>query len=207
MAVTTKQKTAGAGLLLLCLTLVPLAGWGLLSDLAQQQQAVESGRQLIVHSSMHGLAPAGILLCLILIFWVCAILLGHKIPTLASEKSLNNGFGRLVLASFALMLIGYYGLSYYWQTKLADKGYERCPATTLLFTRVTYSAWALDPTLCYDADVKRIVQRGSWNESAQVEQMLQRRARQQEARRQFLLQEEQLKQQRQQQAKKGTAVP
>jgi endonuclease III len=70
----------------------------------------------------------------------------------------------------------------------------------LLFTRVTYSAWTLNPALCYDADVKRIVQRGVWDESKQVEQMLQRREKQLEARKQFLLQEEKIKQQRVQRA-------
>ncbi|WP_445769380.1 hypothetical protein [Rheinheimera sp.] len=98
------------------------------------------------------------------------------------------------------MVIGYYGMNQYWQSKMSTKGYEPCPATTLLFTRVTYSAWTLNPALCYDTDVKRIVLRGSSGESEQVEQMLQQRERQQEARRQFLQREEQLKQQRLQRA-------
>ena len=93
-----------------------------------------------------------------------------------------------------------YLINSYFEFKVAEKGYQPCPATTLLFTRVTYSAWTLNPALCYDADVKRIVQRGGWSESKEVEQMLQQRQRQQEARRQFLLQEEQLNQQRLQRA-------
>jgi hypothetical protein len=198
MALTSKQNAAGAGLLLFCLLLLPLVIWGLLYDVSNQQQLVASGHQLIIHSSMHGLAFGGGIFCLVLTIWIAARLIIHKfnLLPLPLEKKLNRLFSRLLLGSFLLMLASYYGVSYYWKNQMAEKGYQSCPATTLLFTRVTYNAWTLNPALCYDSDVKRIVTRGSWNESEQVEQMLQQRVRQQEARRQFLLQEEQLKQTR-----------
>lgn len=198
MALTNKQNAAGAGLLLFCLLLLSLVIWGLLYDLSNQQQLVASGHQLIIHSSMHGLAFGGGIFCLVLVVWIAARLIIHKFNLLAppSERKLNRVFSGVLLGCFVLMLAGYYGVSHYWKTQMAAKGYQSCPATTLLFTRVTYSAWTLNPALCYDSDVKRIVTRGSWNESEQVEQMLQQRARQLEARRQFLLQEEQLKRQR-----------
>lgn len=198
MALTSKQNAAGVGLLLFCLLLLPLVIWGLLYDLSNQQQQVASGHQLIIHSDMHGLAFGGGIFCLVLIIWIAARLITHKFNVLAlpSEKKLNRVFSGLLLGSFGIMLVGYYSVSHYWQTQMAAKGYQSCPATTLLFTRVTYSAWTLNPALCYDSDVKRIVTRGSWNGSEQVELMLQQRARQQEARRQFLIQEEQLKQTR-----------
>ncbi|KUM55077.1 hypothetical protein [Rheinheimera sp. EpRS3] len=197
MALTKSQKKAALGLLLLSLVLLPVVVWGLLFDLSYHTQAIASGRQLIIHSSMHGLAFGGGVLCLVLIIWV-VVRLAFKAQVY--EQRINRLFGRLIIGSFVLMLTGYYGMSLYWQTKMAAKGYEQCPASTLLFTRVTYSAWTLNPALCYDSDVKRIVLRGSSGESEQVEQMLQQRERQQEARRQFLLQEEQLKQQRLQRA-------
>jgi hypothetical protein len=198
MALTNKQNAAGAGLLLFCMLLLPLVIWGLLYDLSNQQQLVASGHQLIIHSSMHGLAIGGGIFCLVLIVWIATRLIIHKFNVLALplEKKINRVFSGLLLGSFGLMLASYYGVSYYWKSQMAAKGYQSCPATTLLFARVTYNAWALNPALCYDSDVKRIVTRGSWNESEQVEQMLQQRARQQEARRHFLLQEEQLKQTR-----------
>jgi hypothetical protein len=197
MALTKPQKKAALGLLLLCLVLLPVVVWGLLFDLSYHQQAIESGRQLIIHSSMHGLAFGGITLCLVLVIWVIVRL---NFQAHVYEQRLNRLFGKLTIVSFALMVIGYFGMNQYWQSKMLAKGYEPCLETTLLFTRVTYSAWTLNPALCYDADVKRIVLRGSSGESEQVEQMLQQRERQQEARRQFLLQEEELKQQRLQRA-------
>ena len=198
MALTSKQNAAGMGLLLFCILLLPLVIWGLLYDLSNQQQLVASGHQLIIHSSMHGLAFGGGIFCLVLIVWVATRLIIHKFNVLALplEKKINQVFSGLLLGSFVLMLASYYGVSHYWENQMAAKGYQSCPATTLLFTRVTYSAWTLNPALCYDSDVKRIVTRGSWSESEQVEQMLQQRARQLEARRQFLLQEEQVKQTR-----------
>ena len=198
MALTSKQNAAGVGLLLFCILLLPLVIWGLLYDLSNQQQLVASGHQLIIHSSMHGLAFGGGIFCLVLIVWVATRLIIHKFNVLALplEKKINRVFSGLLLGSFVLMLASYYGVSHYWENQMAAKGYQSCPATTLLFTRVTYSAWTLNPALCYDSDVKRIVTRGSWSESEQVEQMLQQRARQLEARRQFLLQEEQVKQTR-----------
>ena len=198
MALTRKQNAAGLGLLLFCLLLLPLVIWGLLYDLSNQQQQVASDHQLIIHSDMHGLAFGGGIFCLVLIMWIAIRLITHKfsLNTQSLEKRFNRIFSGLLSGSFVLMLVGYYGVSRYWENQMAAKGYEPCPATTLLFTRVTYSAWTLNPALCYNSDVKRIVTRGSWNESEQVEQMLQQRARQQEARRQFLLQEEQLKRSR-----------
>ena len=197
MALTKPQKKAALGLLLLSLLLLPVIVWGLLFDLSYHQQAIASGRKLVIHSSMHGLAFGGSILCLVLIFWV-VMRFAFQAPV--HEKKLNKLFGRLIVGSFVLMITGYYGMSWYWQTKLEAKGYEPCPASALLFTRVTYSAWTLNPALCYDTDIKRIVLRGSSGESEQVEQMLQQRERQQEARRQFLLQEEKIKQQRAQRA-------
>ncbi|WP_372624847.1 hypothetical protein [Arsukibacterium sp.] len=195
MALTSKQNAAGIGLLLFCLLLLPLIIWGLLYDLSNQHQLVKSGNQLIIHSSMHGLAFGGGIFCLVLIVWIATRLIIHKFNVLAlpSEKKLNRVFSGLLLVSFVLMPLGYYGVSHYWENQMAAKGYQSCPASTLLFTRVTYSAWTLNPALCYDSDVKRLVTRGSWNESDQVEQVLEQRTKQQEARRQFLLQEEQLK--------------
>ncbi len=198
MALTSKQNAAGLGLLLFCLLLLPLVIWGLLYDLSNQQQQVASGHQLIIHSDMHGLAFGGGIFCLVLIMWIATRLITHKfsVHTQPSEKKFNRIFSGLLLGSFGLMLVSYYGVSHYWQNQIAAKGYESCPTTTLLFTRVTYSAWTQNPALCFDSDVKRIVTRGSWNESVQVEQMLQQRVRQQEARGQFLLEEEQLKRSR-----------
>jgi hypothetical protein len=126
-------------------------------------------------------------------------LIRSKQPSVKGQRFVK-AFSTAMLASFAFIFLGNYLINSYFESKVAEKGYQPCSAATLLFTRMTYSAWTLNPALCYDADVKRIVQRGVWDESKQVEQMLQQRERQQEARRQFLLQEEQLKQQRLQRA-------
>ncbi|MCC5825439.1 hypothetical protein [Alkalimonas sp.] len=65
---------------------------------------------------------------------------------------------------------------------MTANGYQRCPDTALLFARVTYSAWVKDPVLCHDSDVRRIVRRGHWDESFQVERMLEQRIQREEVR-------------------------
>jgi hypothetical protein len=190
MALTKPKIKAALGLLLLCLVLLPVVVWGLLFDLSYHQQGIESGRLLLIHCGMHGLAFGGGILWLVIINWVVVRFVFHRFQpnTLALEQRINKFFSKLIIASIVIMLLGYLGMGQYWQTKMTAKGYEPCPASTLLFTRVTYSAWTLNPALCYDTEVKRIVLRGSSGESEQVEKMLQQRERQQKARSKFLQQ-------------------
>ena len=198
----TKAILSGGGLAIFSILMIGLMLWLFPLRLQSQLEAINSGRQLIVISESDGYAPGIILFLLVLlIFCVRAIfyLFRSKQPSVKGQVFVKV-FSIATLVSFTFIFIGNYLINNYFESKVLAKAYQPCPAATLLFTRVTYSAWTLNPALCYDSDVKRIVQRGVWDESKQVEQMLQQRERQQEARRQFLLQEEQIKQQRLQRA-------
>ncbi|WP_139243756.1 hypothetical protein [Alkalimonas amylolytica] len=84
--------------------------------------------------------------------------------------------------AFVLVFIGHFAINGYYRHQMVANGYQRCPDTALLFARVTYSAWVKDPMLCHDSDVRRIVRRGHWDESFQVERMLEQRIQREEAR-------------------------
>jgi hypothetical protein len=63
-----------------------------------------------------------------------------------------------------------------------QQGYQACPVGTLLSNRLTYSAWVKDEALCFNADIRRIICRGTAEETQQVEQYLQAQQKQQQAR-------------------------
>ncbi len=200
MELRAKAITAAFGLAVFSLLMIVLMVWLFPLQLESQLEAIYSGRQLIVISGSDAYAPgvilflgALLLLCVRAIFY----LLRNKQPSVKGQRFVKV-FSIAMLVSFAFIFIGNYLINHYFESRVSAKGYQPCPATTLLFARVTYSVWTLNPSLCYDADVRRIVQRGGWDESKQVEQILQQRAKHQAARQQFLQREEQLKQQRQQ---------
>lgn len=198
----TKAILSGIGLASFSILMINLMLWLFPLRLQSQLEAIQSGRQLIVLSGSDAYAPGVIVFLMVLLLFCIRstlYLIRNKQPSVKGQRFVK-AFSKAMLVSFAGIFLGNYLINSYFESEIVDKGYQSCPATTLLFTRVTYSAWTLNPALCYDPDVKRVVQRGVWDESKEVEQMLQQREKQLEARRQFLLQEEQLKQQRLQRA-------
>lgn len=69
-----------------------------------------------------------------------------------------------------------------WDKQAQRKGYLPCPVGTLLSNRLTYTAWVQNEALCYNSDVRRIISRGTPEETKQVEQYWQAQKRQREAR-------------------------
>ncbi|MDP5192135.1 hypothetical protein [Rheinheimera baltica] len=202
MELKSKAILSVLGLAIFSVIIIGLMLWLFPESFKNQFEAINSGRQVIVLNQSNGYAPGAIISFVALFFFAVTsmfFLLKNE-----QDKAKKQRFVKFVtvavLVGLASIFVGQYLISSYLKSKISGRGYQPCPATTLLFTRVTYSAWTLNPALCFDADVKRIVQRGVWDESKQVEQMLQQRERQQEARRQFLLQEEKIKQQRAQRA-------
>lgn len=197
-----KAILSAVGLAFFSLLMIGLMLWLFPLQLRSQLEAIYSGRQLIVISGSDAYAP-GVIVFLVVLLLFCIrstfYLIRSKQPSVKGQKFVK-AFSVTFVISLALVFLGNYLINSYFESKVSKRGYQPCPASALLFARVTYSVWTLNPSLCYDADVRRIVQRGGWDESKQVEQMLQRREKQQEARRQFLQQEEQIKQQRLQRA-------
>lgn len=190
------------GLAIFSVLMIGLMLWLFPESFKNQFEAIHSGRQVIVLNESNGYAPGAIISFMVLLFFAVTsmfFLLKNE-----QDKEKKQRFVKFVTAAvlvgLASIFVGQYLISSYLKSQISARGYQPCPAATLLFTRVTYSAWTLNPALCYDSDVKRIVQRGVWDESKQVEQMLQRREKQLEARKQFLLQEEKIKLQRTQRA-------
>lgn len=202
MELKNKAITASVGLGIFALLLIALMLWLYPLQLENQLEAIHSDRQLIVISGSDAYAPGVILFLVVLLLFSIKsafYLVQHLQPSVKGQKFVK-AFSVTFVICLVLVFLGNYLINSYFESKVSKRGYQPCPASALLFARVTYSVWTLNPSLCYDADVRRIVQRGGWDESKQVEQMLQRREKQQEARRQFLQQEEQIKQQRLQRA-------
>ncbi|MDP4536003.1 hypothetical protein Q3O60_07375 [Alkalimonas collagenimarina] len=150
----------------------------------QHTNAIASESQLIIISSMHGYGPgiivgsgAGALLFLLYFMYRCI----YQTETQFFKKA------EKILASFAVIglvaiFVGRHFLTSHWQSNAYAAGFTPCPAMTLLSNRATMEVWVRNAALCFDADVRRIISRGTPDEMAQVERHLQARQKQQEAR-------------------------
>jgi len=162
--------------------------WTLLYSVQTQFAEVNSAKPLIVLSSFHAYLP-GALFALVFMTGYAANLLwrGLRRQTLSANNGKLTAIG--VLTGLALVVIGNFVINAYWQNKAEYTGYQPCPALTLLTNRVTIQAWSKNEALCFDTDVRRIIVRGTPDETNQLATHLNGRAKQQ----QFLQQEAQRK--------------
>jgi hypothetical protein len=162
--------------------------WTLLYSLQMQFAEISSAKPLIVLSSFHGYLP-GALVALVFMLGYAANRLWrglHKQP-LSADNGKTTAIG--VLAGLVLVVIGSFAINSYWGNKADYAGYQPCPALTLLTNRVTMTAWSKNEALCFDNDTRRIIVRGTSDETAQLAQHLTAREQQQQAKQRFLQQE------------------
>ncbi|WKE64623.1 hypothetical protein PVT67_13220 [Gallaecimonas kandeliae] len=156
-----------------------LCYWVYSLDRANSQEALASGRQLIIHSSSNGYIP-GVLLVLFTFGCYAFALLA-----LRPDKGRNRKAAEWVqkvttyvsVAGLILVFAGHSWFSNRWEAKAEALGYQPCPSLTLLINRMTYQAWTKNLDLCFDPEVSRLVQRGGPEESKAVEAMLAQRRR------------------------------
>ena len=178
---------------LLSFSLLWLGGcWTLLHEVQAQFAELISAKPLIVLSSFHTYLP-GALLALAFMSGYAANRLwrGLRRQTLSANNGKLTAIG--VLTGLAMVVIGNFAINAYWQGNAENTGYQPCPAFTLLTNRVTMTAWSQDEALCLDNDVRRIIVRGTPDETLQLATHLQARSKQQQAKQQFLQQEAQRK--------------
>ncbi|MDP4537086.1 hypothetical protein Q3O60_12880 [Alkalimonas collagenimarina] len=150
-----------------------------------QFEAIQSSRQLIIHSSSYAFLLSSVLFLVFFLFfsfYMVVFAIRGKIATKKHKKFVIRCFFAPMGFAFVLAFVGHFAINSYYRQQMSANGYQRCSDTTLLLARVTYSAWVKDPVLCHDSDVRRIVRRGHWDESFKVEQMLQQRNHREEAR-------------------------
>lgn len=166
--------------------------WTLLYSLQTQFAEISSAKPLIVLSSFHGYLP-GALLALVFMLGYAANRLwrGLRKQPLSADNGKTTAIG--VLAGLVLVVIGSFAINAYWDNKAEYAGYQPCPALTLLTNRVTMTAWSKNEALCFDNDTRRIIVRGTSDETAQLAQHLNAREQQQQAKQRFLQQEAQRK--------------
>jgi hypothetical protein len=173
--------------------LLLLAGcWTLLYEVQTQFTELISNKPLIVLSSFHAYLP-GALLALVFMTGYAANRLwrGLRRKTLSANNGKLTAIG--VLTGLVLVVIGNAVINAFWQGKAEYAGYLPCPALTLLTNRITMQAWSKNVALCFDTDVRRIIVRGTPDETAQLARHLLARTKQQQAKQQFLQQEAQNK--------------
>ena len=179
-----KAVAYGAGITLFCGVFALVLLWILQSDWQSQREQLHSGQQLIVLSYSSGYIPGVIagLAVLALLFTGLTFLLfaGEKAKTFKSALIRFCSIG--VLLSLGGVFGGEVYLANNWDKQALNKGYQPCPVGTLLLNRVTYTAWVKNEALCYNSDIRRIISRGTPEETKQVEQYLQAQQRQREAR-------------------------
>ncbi|WP_148275752.1 hypothetical protein [Rheinheimera nanhaiensis] len=95
-----------------------------------------------------------------------------------------------MLASLLVLFGGNFLIASHRRSQADQAGYVSCPMTTLLSNRITMEVWVHNESLCYDNDIRHLVQRGTIEEVQQVQQHLVARQKQQDARQRFLQQEQ-----------------
>lgn len=157
-------------MLTLCVSAVVMltSGWH------QHAYAISSELPLIIISSMHTYGPgiivgafSGALLFLLYFTYRCIFQTETQFFKRA-EKILAS----LAVIGLVFIFVGSHIITSHWQSKAGKAGFAPCPAMTLLPNRVTIEVWVRNESLCYDADVRRILRRGSQDETAQVAQHL-----------------------------------
>lgn len=166
--------------------------WTLLHEVQTQFAELTSAKPLIVLSSFHGYLPGAIFGVVFMLGYAASRLFQalRQQPQPANSGKIT-AIG--ILISLLLIVVGNFAINAYWQYRAEKAGYQQCPAFTLLTNRVTMTAWSQDEALCLDNDVRRIIVRGTPDETRQLATHLQARSKQQQAKQQFLQQEAQKK--------------
>lgn len=153
--------------------------WTLLYSLQVQLTEISSDKPLIVLSSFHGYIP-GTLVALLFMLSYAVNRLWRGVRQLPQPQPSDNGKVTAigVLAGLVLVFVGNFVLSAYWNQSAEQAGYQACPTLTLLTNRVTMTAWSKDEAWCFDADSRRIIVRGTTDETEQLAQLLNRKRNQ-----------------------------
>jgi hypothetical protein len=175
-----KAVLFGAGISIFCCLFALGLFWILQSDWSSQREQLKSGQQLIVLSYSSGYIPgviAGIAVIALLFTGLTLLLFANN-----KVQQLKPAFIRFcsvaVLLSLAGVFFGEMVIANKWDKQAQQKGYLPCPAGTLLSNRLTYTAWVQNEALCYNSDVRRIISRGTPEETKQVEQYWQAQQKQ-----------------------------
>lgn len=178
-----KALAYGVGISLFCVVFALALLWILQSDWQSQREQLQSGQQLIVLSYSSGYIP-GVVAGLVVI---ALLFTGLSLLVLVGEKArkLKTALIRFcsvgVLLSLGAVFAGEIYLANNWDKQAINKGYQPCPLGSLLLNRVTYTAWVQNEALCYNSDVRRIISRGTPEETKQVEQYWQAQQKRLEA--------------------------
>ena len=182
----TKAVSYGIGIAAFCSLLALALFWMLQNDWSSQRGLLASGQQLIVISYSSGYIPGVIagLATLAVLFLALTLLL------FAGSKGQQYKSGVIKFCSVAIILslvsvfAGKMFFSNSWDTQAQQQGYKPCPGGTLLSNRLTYTAWVRNETLCYSPEIRRVISRGTPEETQQVERILQIQLKRQQAQQQ-----------------------
>ncbi|SEA25377.1 hypothetical protein [Alkalimonas amylolytica] len=157
--------------------LLVIGCWTLVYSLQIQLTEISSEKPLIVLSSFHGYIPGALVaLVFMLSYAVNRLWRSLRKQPLSSDNGKITAVG--VLTGLVLVFVGNFVISAHWNKSAVKAGYQACPAFTLLTNRVTMTAWSKEETWCFDADARRIIVRGTTDETQQLSQLLSRKQKQ-----------------------------
>lgn len=179
-----KALLFGTGISAFCVLFALGMLWILQSDWQTQREQLQSGQQLIVLSYSSGYIPGVIagLLVIALLFTGLTLLLFTSSKLQKLKPALIKFCSIAVLVSIAAIFLGEMFFARQWNTQAQQRDYQPCPTGTLLSNRLTYTAWVKNEALCYNSDIRRIISRGTTEETRQVEQYWQAQQKQRAAR-------------------------
>jgi uncharacterized membrane protein len=179
-----KAVLFGVGISAFCCVFAVGLFWILQSDWNSQVQQLHSNQQLIVLSYSSGYIPGVLagLMVIALLFTGLTFLLFAGTNTQRFKPAFIRFCTLAVLLSLAGVFVGEMLIANKWDRQAQQKGYLPCPVGTLLSNRLTYTAWVQNEALCYNSDIRRIISRGTPEETKQVEQYWQAQQRQLETR-------------------------
>jgi hypothetical protein len=154
------------------------------SDWSSLRSQLSSDQQLIVINYSAGYIPGVIIglatIALLFLALTLLLFLGNKAQQFKSM--IIKYCTAAVVLCLTSIFVGELFFAARWDKQAQLQGYLPCPAGTILSNRLTYTAWVRNEALCFNADVRRIVSRGTAKESQQVEQYLQAQLKQQQTR-------------------------
>lgn len=162
MALLIKKLAVVTAMNVLSIAGTLYATLSLISDVASQNTATESGTALILVKTFHGYLPGTIIIGIGL--FLCSIALYASLYSRNIYKRMMPACNWIVLVGILAIPTGGVGISYYWHHTAKSNGYVKCGLLDKLSTtKMHTSYWAKEESLCNNAKVAKILSGTSTN--------------------------------------------
>ena len=156
MAVLAKKIAMVSGMAVISAAFAITAVYFLVDGVESQQQSISSGHPVIAINTMHSYLPGVIISAAGVLLFALALLAFLYKETL--YKKMLPLCSWTCAIGIATIVIGGFGISYYWHHAARDYGYVKCGlADRVSTTRLHTSYWATNEDHCSDASLAKIL--------------------------------------------------